>query len=233
MGHPNAKEILHHIFSGSFADTGYFGLKDMSNSTFIDQVFPDDFKDRSQQRTDIVAHFSKHPVFVLGSFPREESQYPCLIIQRVGDNESPDSPLGDIFSETIENGVKTTCKGTRFNETIELYIAVANTNGDLMRDEIYQAVRQIFVRAKLWFEGQGLQMVKWNSGSDGQIEIERKARPLVMHTASIILSFTTDMTFTETSNQQPSSNIQSSLKNPDTDEGQVTVLPFQYKTGVE
>lgn len=232
MSSPFVKAILQRLFGGSFAENNRFGLLDLSNPTFVDSVFCDEEEYPSAKKAALVAHYEKHPVTVRRSFPRQEAEYPCVIIQRMNDSEA-EGPMGDVFSETIENGVKTVCRGTRFAQTYELYIASANSGGPLQRDEIYEAIRNIFVTNRGYLESKGLINIKWSSGSDGEIEVPRAKRPLVIHTASIILDFLTEETTTEEIDLNVGAGtIQSTWLDPRTNEGDVTIEEYkQLKRG--
>lgn len=182
MGLPDLKKRVINLLAGNFATNGYYGLSDLATTPgLIDDIFGNSYS--ASERTGIQSWFGARNIEVLGEYNRSPSGLPCVFVYRISDEEAPRSNLGDMMG--YENVTSTDLDhklGARFQETVELTIW-AHTD-PTMRDALYGTCKMLVLRGRGFLESkdEGVDMVQWKGGRDGQGYLGDK-QPHIIHTA--------------------------------------------------
>lgn len=211
MASPNLKKRVIDLLSKGFAVTGYRGLPDLAlDSALVDDIFVEANYSASE-RTALATWFGNHPVKVKGEYPRSPKELPCVIVQRIKDGESSAGPMGDHFGPDLDADTASDATfvfGVRATEQIQLQVWAYNSTD--MRDALYLAVRELLLRGRAYLEDavSGIDMVLFTSGKDGQFD-RGGDKPMIVHTAELLLDAQTRTTWRETSTKATSCTGQS------------------------
>ena len=191
-----AKHIMINFLKSTFAVDGFYGVTEMSNTTFLDLAIGDAYT--TAQKARLASRMQSHPLQVYGAWPRDQKRYPCIVVSRVRDQEVQGF-VGDFLGKQEEGGQTIECKASLFSEVLDLYIATVNTDGDTLRDEIYHCLKAMFVENRKELIRRGFIEPMWAEGQDGQIDFNPRGGKtnLQMYTASCKIAFT-GMSTTET-----------------------------------
>ena len=182
MGLPDLKKRTMDLLSGDFATNGYYGLPDLATSPdLIDDIFANSYT--ASELVAIQSWFAGRTIEVIGEYARQPSKLPCVFVYRISDEEAARSNLGDVMGYENVTSVDMDHKlGARFTETVELAIW-AHTD-PTMRDALYGACKMLTLRGRAFLESttQGIDMVSWRGGRDGQ-GYRADKKPHIIHTA--------------------------------------------------
>jgi hypothetical protein len=220
----NSKKIIRNLFEGSKATTGYYGLSDLAANT--DSIVGDIYAGGAYtdaERAGIASWLTSTPIRVFPEYPREVADLPAIFIWRVNDGETQgflgdyvgddDDDEDDLFDETSRYGVW-------FTEQISVNIWAYGDGA--MRDDLYLAVREIFIRGRKYLHESGLIVCEWKSGQDGQM-YRPEYIPNIVHTAEASIHCEAPLYYT--SKQPAIRQLRSNYQGRNG--GRVAAVPFE------
>lgn len=200
MASPNAKKRIMDLLGGTYATTGYYGLGDLVANTddLIDQIYTSPtYSD--QDRADIATWYANpyHAIAIKGEYPRTNADLPAIYLWRVSDGESPYAPIGDGFGydEDSDTGTQVALwRGTFLQEQLQIEIWAGPSPG--IRDALYLAVRELFLRGRRYLDEADIKEAEWANGRDGQ-DYDPTKKPQIIHKAGALITYRVPLTWVE------------------------------------
>lgn len=197
MSSLNIKKAILDLLNGSYATTGYYGLSDVYANTdsITDSIWS--YHDAAK-RTQYMAALAANPIKVRGEYVRSEYEVPVIVVVQQPDRERSeflgdyigiDEDLSDDFNEVHTFGVDV-------DESILLVIQSAGKGSKSQRDDLYQVVRELLLRARMYFESLGALNFTWTRGQNGEGK-RGELQPHVVHQATININYTNPIRWTE------------------------------------
>lgn len=199
MSSVDAKKRLFDLYNGSYATTGAYGFADLAANTdqLVEQIYTaPTFSD--DDRAQLVTSFAKWKIAVRGEFPRDLAQLPCLTILRSSDSE-PSGFLGDYKGQATDEITPykgADIYGTRFDEVVEFHVWATGKGARMMRDILYLAVRELFVRGRKYLMSAGIITPQWRGGKDGQMK-RPEWQPHIVHAGYAQIAYKAELDYIE------------------------------------
>jgi hypothetical protein len=187
MSSIDVKKRVRDLLQGTYAVNGYYGLPDLIANTddIVDEIYSDAGYS-STDLTNIKAWYAGRGTFpVFNEFPRLVKDLPAFFVFRASDMEMDRGSVGDFLYTDTSLDTDTTATevhGSIFDEQIAIHLWAVEAS---QRDDLYIALRELIIRARLWFSSVDV-MVEWKNGRDGQL-YDPSAEPQIIHRAESTL----------------------------------------------